>query len=66
MTEPTVNVARRLAEFARTQPHAVAVAAARLTGYATTTFAQLEADSDRIARGFRAWGVPTGARSTLR
>lgn len=70
MSEP-VNVARRLADFAKSQPHAIAVAAAiaqpKRGGprYRTTTFAQLNADSDRIAAGLRAWGVPDGARLAL-
>jgi acyl-CoA synthetase (AMP-forming)/AMP-acid ligase II len=68
--DATVNVARRLAGFASARPHAVAVAAAlqRSRGgkrYATATFAELEADSDAIARGLRAWGVPVGARLAL-
>ena len=66
-----VNVAARLAEFARSRPHAIAIAAAvaepKRGGprYRTATFAQLDADSDRIAAGLRAWGVPHGARLAL-
>lgn len=66
-----VNVARRLDEFAASRPHAVAVAAAKPSPrrgeprYDTITFAQLAADSDRIARGLRAWGVEPGARLAL-
>ena len=33
--------------------------------YATTTFAELDADVERIARGFIAWGVPPGTRLAL-
>lgn len=67
----SVNVARRLAEYAKSQPHAVAIAAAiaqpKRGGprYRTATFAQLNTDSDRIAAGLQAWGVPHGARLAL-
>jgi acyl-CoA synthetase (AMP-forming)/AMP-acid ligase II len=70
MSEP-MNVAQRLAQFAKSQPHAIAVAAAIATPkrggprYRTITFAQLNADSDRIAAGLRDWGVPQGARLAL-
>lgn len=66
-----VNVARRLTEFAESRPHGIAVAAARAKvrrgerRYDTVTFAQLDADSDQIARGLEAWGVPPGARLAL-
>jgi acyl-CoA synthetase (AMP-forming)/AMP-acid ligase II len=66
-----VNVARRLDEFAKSRPHAIAVAAARpgshgdRTRYRTATFAELAADVERIAAGLRAWGVPPGARLAL-
>jgi acyl-CoA synthetase (AMP-forming)/AMP-acid ligase II len=33
--------------------------------YATTTFADLDADVERIARGLIAWGVPPGTRLAL-
>ena len=33
--------------------------------YATTTFAELDADATRIARGLVAWGVPPGTRLAL-
>ena len=35
------------------------------TTYATTTFAELDADATRIARGLIAWGVPPGTRLAL-
>ena len=33
--------------------------------YATTTFAELDADASQIARGLAAWGVPRGTRLAL-
>ncbi len=33
--------------------------------YATTTFAELDADATQIARGLAAWGVPKGTRLAL-
>jgi acyl-CoA synthetase (AMP-forming)/AMP-acid ligase II len=33
--------------------------------YSTTTFAELDADATRLARGFAAWGVPPGTRLVL-
>jgi len=71
MTGENVNVARRLAEFAESRPHAVAVAAAKPNArrgeprYDTITFAKLAAESDRIARGLHAWGIDPGMRLAL-
>lgn len=74
-----LNVADRLAEIARQHPNSLAVACPakwspqaphferRKSGaqYATTTFAELNADVDQIARGLAAWGVPRGTRLAL-
>jgi olefin beta-lactone synthetase len=74
-----INVADRLTEMARRFPKATAVACPRRwspsyqyvrqgesgVSYATTTFAELDADVQRIARGFIAWGVPPGTRLAL-
>ena len=74
-----LNVADRLAEIARQMPDAIAVACPRRWSpsyrsvrqgesgavYATTTFAELDADATRIARGLVAWGVPPGTRLAL-
>src|SRR5262245_39186495 len=74
-----VNVTDRLSAVARKMPDAVAVACPRKwsrayravirvksgTLYATTTFAELDADVTRIARGLVEWGVPPGTRLAL-
>ncbi len=76
-----LNVADRLAAVAAANPHALAVAVAcpalrssrRVHShrgesgavYATATFAELDADATRIARGLLAWGVPRGTRLAL-
>lgn len=74
-----LNVADRLVEVAAQMPDAIAVAclrraspgyAAKRRGdsgadYATITFAELNADATRIARGLTAWGVPRGTRLAL-
>lgn len=74
-----VNVADRLAGVAAASPDATAVVCPRRfspsyrvtprresgTEYAATTFAELDADATRIARGLVAWGVPPGTRLAL-
>jgi acyl-CoA synthetase (AMP-forming)/AMP-acid ligase II len=74
-----LNVAGRLHHVAATMPDALAVvdAGRRSPGYrrqrrtksgstyATTTFAELDADVTRIARGLVDWGVPPGSRLAL-
>jgi acyl-CoA synthetase (AMP-forming)/AMP-acid ligase II len=74
-----LNVADRLATAAAALPDAIAVACPRRfsrsfpsihrgdsgTTYATTTFAALEVDVNRIARGLAKWGVPPGTRLAL-
>ena len=74
-----LNVADRLRESAAVMPHAIAVASSRRMSrrdttkridafgavYATTTFAELDADATRIARGLLTWGVPPGTRLAL-
>ena len=59
------NVADRLAGVARRQPQATAVAVACHRGYRTTTFAELDADAELLARGLVAWGVTPGSRLAL-
>jgi acyl-CoA synthetase (AMP-forming)/AMP-acid ligase II len=49
--------------FARSHPRQRR--GATRTSYATTTFAALDADVTRIARGLAAWGVPPGTRLAL-
>ncbi|MFZ5830941.1 MAG: fatty acid CoA ligase family protein [Planctomycetota bacterium] len=65
-----VNVARRLADMAREIPEAVAVAETQgysreRRRYRVFTFAELDADSDRIAAGLRGLGVKPGTRLAL-
>jgi acyl-CoA synthetase (AMP-forming)/AMP-acid ligase II len=74
-----LNVADRLSDMARKIPDAIAVACPRKWSpayrvvkqgnsgarYATTTFAELDADVTRIARGLFKWGVPPGTRLAL-
>ncbi|HEY3392798.1 MAG TPA: fatty acid CoA ligase family protein, partial [Lacipirellulaceae bacterium] len=74
-----LNVADRLAEMAAEMPNALAVVcprrwspryAAKQVGasgasYSTTTFAELNADATRLARGLLAWGLPPGTRLAL-
>jgi acyl-CoA synthetase (AMP-forming)/AMP-acid ligase II len=66
------NVARRLTQFTRelADKPAVVMTGRRLVPigkrrYASITFAELEADSDLIARGLRAYGVTPGMRLAL-
>jgi acyl-CoA synthetase (AMP-forming)/AMP-acid ligase II len=79
--EPTarLNVADRLTLVAHKMPNTTAVACPRKWSpayqsvrhgesgatYGTTTFAELDADATRVARGFIAWGVPKGTRLAL-
>jgi acyl-CoA synthetase (AMP-forming)/AMP-acid ligase II len=74
-----LNVADRLREIAAQMPDAIAVACPQKWSpaykatrqgtsgakYATTTFAELDADATRLARGLAAWGVPAGTRLAL-
>jgi acyl-CoA synthetase (AMP-forming)/AMP-acid ligase II len=78
-TSARLNVADRLAASARANPGGIAVVCPRRwsptyrqirmgssgTTYSTTTFAELDADVSRIARGLIEWGVPTGSRIAL-
>jgi olefin beta-lactone synthetase len=63
------NVARRLPSMAARMPDALAVVVPRGSKrhrrYDTFTFAELEADSNRIASGLVAWGVTSGTRIAL-
>src|SRR5688500_7313794 len=77
--ELRLNVADRIAEMATLMPEAIAVACPRRSSrgysgqsrgdsgamYATTTFAELDGDVDRIASGLISWGVPPGTRLAL-
>ena len=67
----TVNIAMRLKQMAAASPYKKAViapagrdAAGRVT-YAHLTFAQLDADSDRIAAGLKTVGIRRGMRTIL-
>ena len=67
---PPVNIARRLSRTAAQMPEALAVVMprARKAGrrqYDTYTFAELEAESNRLASGLVAWGVTPGMRIAL-
>ena len=71
-TQPqSLNVAQRLREMARQHPDQIAVAMPlrkRNSGkrdYATITFAELEADTNRIASGLQAAGARAGMRMAL-
>ncbi len=71
-SEPAgINVARRLSAMAALMPAALAVVVPRARNragrrqYDTTTFSQLEADSNRLASGLRHWGVAPGMRIAL-
>jgi olefin beta-lactone synthetase len=67
----TINVANRLAEFARRMPDAPAVIVQRRLRfgrgycYERVTFAEFAADVERIARGVKQLGVPPGTRLAL-
>lgn len=70
MSQP-LNIADRLRNSARQWPTARAVVCpagrdwlGRRT-YSQFTFAQLDQESDRIARGLKDWGVPAGSRLVL-
>ncbi len=70
-TSPTVNVANRLSEIARRFPNhpGVIVADGRDSSgrrrYKSYTFAELDADSNRLARGLLSLGVEPGTRLAL-
>lgn len=66
------NIANRLSVWARRLPGAIAIAepagprqAGGARSYAITTFAELDQESDRIARGLLAWGVKPGMRVVM-
>jgi olefin beta-lactone synthetase len=62
-----LNVADRLARSAEHDPNGIAVVCpgGRARKYATITFAELDADATRIARGLLDWGVEPGTRLAL-
>jgi acyl-CoA synthetase (AMP-forming)/AMP-acid ligase II len=68
---PVVNVALHLPDLARKRPHALAVvcpAGRERSGrvaYAHLTCEQLDAASDRLARGLQARGITRGTRTVL-
>lgn len=65
------NIGATLTAAARERPHAMAVACpsgrdgAGRTAYSVRTFAQLDRESDRLARGLTAVGIGRGVRSAL-
>ncbi|MFP4040029.1 MAG: fatty acid CoA ligase family protein [Desulfosudaceae bacterium] len=67
----TVNIATRLKEMARVQPYKKAVVApvgrdnTGRVAYVHLTFAQLDADSDRLAGGLEKAGFRRGSRTVL-
>lgn len=70
MSAPAIDVARcnvadRLALVTSMMPTACAVAAAIKRGYATCTFAELDADATALARGLVDLGVRPGMRLVL-
>lgn len=71
MPDASHNVARHLRQFAQEQPHATAVKSPvslgpdGQLGYHTTSFAELDAESDAAARVFRAAGITPGDRVLL-
>jgi acyl-CoA synthetase (AMP-forming)/AMP-acid ligase II len=62
-----VNAADRLAEHARRAPDQIAVVCRQRNSNrdATITFAELDSDATRIARGLIDWGVTPGTRLAL-
>lgn len=78
-SSPRLNVADRLGAMAAAMPDALAIvcplrsSASRFqirrgpsgTPYSVVTFAELDAEATRIARGLAAWGVPVGSRLAL-
>jgi acyl-CoA synthetase (AMP-forming)/AMP-acid ligase II len=65
------NVGHLLTHFAQQRPDQIAVAepqgrdrSGRIR-YRTVTFAQLDRESEQLARGLLAWGVPPGTRLAL-
>ncbi|HEX3999453.1 MAG TPA: fatty acid CoA ligase family protein [Pirellulales bacterium] len=76
VTSETVNAAAQLAEWARRTPQAIAVAEPRrgrigrwrmsaARTYRRLTFAELEADTNRLAEGLVAMGVRPGTRLAM-
>lgn len=68
---PITNIAAHLPRMARLRPHAQAVVfpqgrdSAGRVAYTHYTFAQLDAESDRIACGLQAIGISRGMRTVL-
>ncbi|MDE0737279.1 MAG: peptide synthase, partial [Pirellulaceae bacterium] len=66
-----MNVGMRLSEVAAKMPDAMAVAvpgkrsATGLRSYRQVSFAQLELESNQLAAGFQAMGIPVGSRLVL-
>src|SRR5262249_56800379 len=71
MTPPTVNIAAPLVEMARRRPDLPALIEPRGTHRPTPrserrwSFAELDAESDRLARGLARLGVERGMRAAL-
>src|SRR5579884_1987269 len=70
MSDPA-NIAAPLCELARTRPHTLAliephgISEAGPASYRHLTFAELGAESDRLARGLSAVGITRGMRTVL-
>jgi acyl-CoA synthetase (AMP-forming)/AMP-acid ligase II len=63
---PNLNVAAPLQAMARAQPSNLAILEPRgRSGYRRWTYAELDEDSDRLARGLEAAGVGRGVRTVL-
>lgn len=65
MTDPLVNVAFRLLQTAKAQPHKVAVSSPAGGGYAHMTFRELNEQSDALAYGLERIGIRRGTRTIL-
>lgn len=66
MTSPgSVNIATRLSEAARSAPDAPALIFQRGRSYERVTFAELDLESDRVARGLLQAGLSRGSRTVV-
>jgi acyl-CoA synthetase (AMP-forming)/AMP-acid ligase II len=66
VSEPVVNIAAALSERARERPEATAIVVPHAKGGPRSlTYAELDHESDRIARGLRSIGITRGTRTAL-
>lgn len=69
MNSSLTNIAAHLPEMARRQPHNVAIHVPQrrcnTLSYQSLTFAELDAESNRIALGLAAYGIGRGMRTAL-